>query len=168
MPCSQEEEEEEKRRWRREKKTLAVGGLRVTCVLYSLLNRALCCRSRKNKKKKLNGERSRSSEGRQKKRVKRKEIRKEIRNVCCSWGILKIKLTRLSSNDPQFRVTLQVFSLQSLPTYLSPLSTHGKKKPTTITKTMCVCVNVSNREKFEKAAVVVYRFLCACFSLLTI
>ena len=56
-----------RRRWRREKKTLAVGGLRVTCVLYSLLNRALCCRSRKNKKKKkLNGERSRSSEGRPK------------------------------------------------------------------------------------------------------
>ena len=36
--------------------------------------------------------------------------------MCCSWGILKIKLTRLSSNDPQFRVTLQVSNPHLPPT----------------------------------------------------
>ena len=55
----------------------------------------------------------------------------------------------------------------SLPT--SPLSLPTEKKTHNYNQDyVCVCVNVSNREKFEKAAVVVYRFLCACFSLLTI
>lgn len=84
--------------------------------------------------------------------------------MCCSWRILKIKLTRLSSNDPQFRVTLQVFGLQWL-------SNPRKKEPHQLTEGVpsdyvCVCERVpQNREEIRgsrKSLYIPFSFVRVC------
>lgn len=103
-------------------------------------------------------------EGEKKSERKKKKKKKGIRNVCCSWRILKIKLTRLSSNDPQFRVTLQVFGLQWL-------SNPRKKEPHQLTEGVpsdyvCVCERVpQNREEIRgsrKSLYIPFSFVRVC------
>lgn len=110
---------------KREKKTLGFEGY-VRVVFF--VKQSAGCAGLEEEEEAQRRERSRSSRGESQEREKKKEWkeRKEIRNVCCSWGILKIKLTRLSSNDPQFRVTLQVSNPSTL--YLPPSFTHGAHK----------------------------------------